>query len=315
MPEAVRTVSPLLVRRTVAREDPALLTWQPAFPGAAVRVVRAVAGRRVLQAALLLGGLFVLGLLCGQRAQAAEPVPTAPATQTKATGAGASTETPSLPRSATRHGAQAVDVRGKRPAGALRNTVKAGIGNTAPALHVLPPEASLPSEAPSPLALPTAQQLPMPSVPSVPSVPFPPGAPGVHGDGGVRAGHGAAATPAGPVRVAGGTAFRARPSGPVAAPAQPRPGRAVHPFPAHTPSAHADSAHPGRDTVPQGPGEGPAGAVVGGSAAGDGTPGHGDAHAVTPRHRLPLPVRAATVAQGAAPRIQDRYRDIPVFPA
>ncbi|MEU1480160.1 hypothetical protein [Streptomyces sp. NPDC005760] len=41
------------------------MTWSAAFPGVAVRVLRAVAGRRALQVGLLVGGLFVLGFLCG----------------------------------------------------------------------------------------------------------------------------------------------------------------------------------------------------------------------------------------------------------
>ncbi|MFG2499877.1 hypothetical protein ACGFSB_16885 [Streptomyces sp. NPDC048441] len=43
-----------------------------ALPDAVVRMVRAVAGRRVLQVLLLLAGLLVLGFLCGERAQAAD---------------------------------------------------------------------------------------------------------------------------------------------------------------------------------------------------------------------------------------------------
>ncbi|MGW2344513.1 hypothetical protein [Streptomyces sp. NPDC001661] len=41
-----------------------------ALPAPVARLVRATAGRRALQLALLLGGLFALGILCGGRAQA-----------------------------------------------------------------------------------------------------------------------------------------------------------------------------------------------------------------------------------------------------
>ena len=54
------------------------MTWSaalPGVPGAAARVLRAAAGRRALQLALLVGGLFVLGALCGARAEAAEGSP------------------------------------------------------------------------------------------------------------------------------------------------------------------------------------------------------------------------------------------------
>ncbi len=41
-------------------------------------MIRGAAGRRVLQVVLLVGGLFVLGLLCGERASAAEGTATSP---------------------------------------------------------------------------------------------------------------------------------------------------------------------------------------------------------------------------------------------
>ncbi|MDT7840717.1 hypothetical protein [Streptomyces justiciae] len=47
-----------------------------ALPGAALRVLRTAAGRRALQVVVLVGGLFALGFLCGERASAAEGVPT-----------------------------------------------------------------------------------------------------------------------------------------------------------------------------------------------------------------------------------------------
>jgi hypothetical protein len=50
------------------------LTWSAAFPGTAVRVLRAAVGRRALQVGLLVGGLFVLGFLCGEQAQAADGI-------------------------------------------------------------------------------------------------------------------------------------------------------------------------------------------------------------------------------------------------
>ncbi|WP_326578435.1 hypothetical protein OG889_16550 [Streptomyces sp. NBC_00481] len=54
------------------------MTSAAALPGAGavLRVVRGAAGRRLVQVALLVGGLFVLGVLCGERASAAEGTPT-----------------------------------------------------------------------------------------------------------------------------------------------------------------------------------------------------------------------------------------------
>ncbi|MFE9096121.1 hypothetical protein [Streptomyces sp. NPDC007264] len=48
--------------------------------GPALRTMRTAAGRRALHLALLVGGLLALGLLCGERAQAADGAPPAPTT-------------------------------------------------------------------------------------------------------------------------------------------------------------------------------------------------------------------------------------------
>ncbi|MFF5494907.1 hypothetical protein [Streptomyces aquilus] len=52
------------------------MTPPAALPGAALRVLRTAAGRRALQVVVLVGGLLALGFLCGERASAAEGVPT-----------------------------------------------------------------------------------------------------------------------------------------------------------------------------------------------------------------------------------------------
>lgn len=56
------------------------MTSAAALPGAGavLRVVRGAAGRRPVRIALLVGGLFVLGVLCGQRASAADGAPASP---------------------------------------------------------------------------------------------------------------------------------------------------------------------------------------------------------------------------------------------
>ncbi|RIH59197.1 hypothetical protein D3C59_29370 [Streptomyces sp. SHP22-7] len=59
-------------RRT---EESLPLTWSAVVPETAWRVVRTAAGRRALHVMLLMSGVFVLGVLCGERAQAAEGVP------------------------------------------------------------------------------------------------------------------------------------------------------------------------------------------------------------------------------------------------
>ncbi|WP_371103071.1 hypothetical protein [Streptomyces sp. PU_AKi4] len=51
------------------------MTWSAAVPGAALRVMRAAAGWRAVRLALLVGAVFVLGVLCGERARAADGGP------------------------------------------------------------------------------------------------------------------------------------------------------------------------------------------------------------------------------------------------
>lgn len=80
-----------------------LLTWSAAFPGVAARVLRGAFGRRALQVGLLVGGLFVLGFLCGEQAHAADGVGAFPVkapvqlvkppTEPRTPGAGAETAT------------------------------------------------------------------------------------------------------------------------------------------------------------------------------------------------------------------------------
>ncbi|WP_393079254.1 hypothetical protein [Streptomyces sp. LN704] len=56
-------------------------TAAPPVAGAALRLLRTAAGRRALQAAVLVGGVFALGFLCGEQAHAADGrTPAAPPT-------------------------------------------------------------------------------------------------------------------------------------------------------------------------------------------------------------------------------------------
>ncbi|MER6286344.1 hypothetical protein [Streptomyces sviceus] len=79
------------------------MTWSAVLPGATVRLLRAVVGRRALQVGLLVGGLFVLGFLCGEQAHAADGIgalpgrtvgqPANPAAEPAATPTGAAAAT------------------------------------------------------------------------------------------------------------------------------------------------------------------------------------------------------------------------------
>lgn len=323
------------------------MTWQPALSGAAVRVLRVAAGRRALRTALLLGGLFALGLLCGQRAHAAEPAPAGTLTRT----APAESLTPATAPAASPATATAMAKAAAKATAVATATVTdaetAHLHHTAPvtslparldlpslpAQQTLPvqqtpptqpslPEPSLPDVSlpapplpapsmPAPPAMPGAPALPaLPSLPSVPDGPQLPTLPGA-GDAAGAPGGAAHDTVDAPqahedarrTDGAQGTALRALRFGPAA--------------PVTRAQQHAKpyAAAPAHAPVPPEPAGGASGAVTGGSAADNSTPRHGDAHAVTPHHKLPLPARAGTAARCAAPRIQDRYRDIPVFPA
>ncbi|MFJ9830078.1 hypothetical protein ACIRU2_01555 [Streptomyces sp. NPDC101169] len=79
--------------------------------GTAVRALRAAAGRRALQLALLLGGLLALGFLCGEQAHAAEGTPATPVSSVlprtgheaaQTAGAGTATKSLTAPATATK---------------------------------------------------------------------------------------------------------------------------------------------------------------------------------------------------------------------
>ncbi|MGW1157279.1 hypothetical protein ACWD48_03365 [Streptomyces sp. NPDC002519] len=58
----------------------------------------------------------------------------------------------------------------------------------------------------------------------------------------------------------------------------------------------------------------PAGVSGAQSAGGDGTPRHGDGHAVAWNHRVPLRLLPGATAVVTADGTRDRHRDIPEFP-
>ncbi|MER5212310.1 hypothetical protein ABT063_17425 [Streptomyces sp. NPDC002838] len=313
---------------------------QAALSGAALRVTRTAAGRRALQVALLVGGLFVLGLLCGERAHAADGVPSAPTgsvrslpgsttTAARPAATGAVVDTPAeatandaaakpaavtkddvvaKPAAVTKHVVRSVDDRVVRPVGDLGQRVAEGLADVqgkAPPLPTLPeptlPQPTLPG-SPSRPGLPT-----LPGPPELPGPPLPP----VH-------------TLPAPVTPAPqpGSAVTSPAGGPVSD------GRSAAEVPlTYGPRFAADAAESGvapaavHRTGPAGPepahqaptGD-PGGALGGKSAVDHGTPRHGDAHAVTLDHRAPLRLVPGAAARGDADGTRDRHRDIPVFP-
>ncbi|MEU0407054.1 hypothetical protein ABZ307_04385 [Streptomyces griseorubiginosus] len=324
------------------------MTWSAAFPGVAVRVLRGAFGRRALQVGLLVGGLLVLGFLCGEQAQAAEGVgvlpvkapvqlvkpPTEPraldrgtekeTAATTATDSGTAKSGPLKPvapvghdkvlRPLTEDVVAAVGDRIVRPVGDLVETVTTGLTETVgiPPVQDLPELPTLPSfpESPSWPTLPTAPS--PPSVPGLPGVPVqtlpapapapvtsaPQPGPGVH----------SVAKPADDeASMSGGFAYGPRFTA-----------RGTVTEAAVLGSAHRASAHRTASTVHtpthQAPADDQGGALGNKSAVDNGSPRHGDAHAITFEHRAPLWLVPGAAADVDAAGTRDRHRDIPVFP-
>lgn len=251
--------------------------------GTAVRVLRTAAGRRALQLALLVGGLFLLGFLCGEQAQAAERTPVTPVA------------------SVTGH-EDAVRTVTERVVTPVRKVVRT-------ASHTLEQTRA---EAP---ALPAAPSVPLPKLPEVPEVselpvhPLP--APVTPEPGAGRYDSAAPAADKGDrarteARTAASARLRAVAYGPdFAFPAQ-APRTAAH-TPVQRAAAAVDApAQPAPTGDPDG--------MLGKQAA-DGTASrHGDAYAVTLDGRASLRLLPGTAARVDAPGTRERYRDIPVFP-
>ena len=257
--------------------------------GAALRVLREAARRRALQLALLVGGLFALGFLLGGQAQAAEGVP--------------------VPSSAAAAQASA-PVRVERAVRPVHEAVAAVTEQVAqasvPALPDLPTVSDVIGRTGLPdLTGPTG--LPgLPSLPSLPSSPvrtLPVPVTEAHGPG--AAGQSSPAVPGS----GGSPEMSASVYGPaVSAPGAPG-GAGAAP--------HASvRAHPRTTPAPahQGPAGDPGGVLGGGSVLDGAGSRHGDAHAVTQRHGMALRLVPGGAVRSHASEIQDRYRDVPVFP-
>ncbi|MCV2464782.1 hypothetical protein OEB94_36555, partial [Streptomyces sp. ICN988] len=152
------------------------MIWSAALPGAVLRVLRTAAGRRALHVALLVGGLFVLGLLCGGRAQAADGAPGAlEDTVGRVLDVPAQTGSrPETPDPVVR----AVQERVVRPVGdVVAQTVTEGLEGLEAAVQTdVPPSPLLPTpsgpiDAPDLTEVPDVTDLADPIAPSAPSAP------------------------------------------------------------------------------------------------------------------------------------------------
>ncbi|MFI5566088.1 hypothetical protein ACIA6T_01660 [Streptomyces sp. NPDC051740] len=176
------------------------MTWSAAVPGAALRAMRAAAGWRAVRLALLVGVVFVLGVLCGERARAADGGPvegTSSAIGSVAAGSVVPTGSGTAPdpdsngpasviealtvprpdvagpiRPLTGTVVRSVDERVVRPAGELVGTVTDRLDEATPGqLPVLPALPALPALPVLP-ALPGLEQpAPLPELPELPELP------------------------------------------------------------------------------------------------------------------------------------------------
>ncbi|WP_425245761.1 hypothetical protein [Streptomyces sp. NEAU-NA10] len=306
-----------------------------ALSSAALRVLRTAAGRRTLQGALLMGGLFALGVLFGGQAQAADGVSastatllsapaTAPTSATASTAAPATEATsapaptsqslavpaksaPSLPP-ASKAPTTPVGDKVVRSAGEL---VEAVTEELAEAQVAVPPASSLPSlpKPPSSLSLPA-----LPGLPDVPSLPSPPVLPGDQPARTLPAlvasvpQAGSAVTPSSDRHGPAGPAVPMSSYGPWGAGRQTGAGVAADGV------GHRAVAQVRQAPAHRAPAGDPDGVLGNAPVVDSGTSRHGDAHAVTPYHRVPLSLVPGSGVRTDAAETQDRYRDIPVFP-
>ncbi|MFG2511573.1 hypothetical protein [Streptomyces sp. NPDC048584] len=293
------------------------MTWPAAVPGAALRAMRAAAGWRAVRLALLVGAVFVLGVLCGgERAQAADGGPVAetglgalvadapPGSNSPASLVDALTVPP--PDTAGPVGPLAgtvvgtVDERVARPVAELAGAVTGRLDETT---HDELPGLTRPAPPPGPAGVP--EQTPAEPAASDPRPDTATRAPS-------RAPH--RDTQDEP-KVPDG---QARTSGPLTGPFPHGPEPTRDPVPvtdAHPAHRSAQDAEP----APHAPGA-PAGrpdGVTGGRAAVDhGTPRPGgDARTVAAYPRPPLRPAPGAVERAGATGERDPYRAVPVSPA
>ncbi|WP_158692695.1 hypothetical protein [Streptomyces roseochromogenus] len=308
------------------------MTFPAALLGTTVRVLRTAAGRRALQLAVLVGGLFALGFLCGEQAHAADGTPL-PAKVTSARLGETGHENPvRAVRTVTERVAAPVHEAGERSAAPQHRVGKQVVAPVRKVVEQAVTQAVTPvrdvvasvfrsldataaravekprTSAPT-LALPGLTQVPAAAVQlaSEPqsTAPRPQG----HGDATVFA-------PAGQKqRHAGARTHAHADRAAVGAPA-PVAGYGPEAISVPQPVAHALVRHgtaalgaPGR-SAPAGDPDG----VLGKQAADGNVSGHGDAYALPLDDRAPLRFAPGATARVDAPRTRERHRDIPVFP-
>jgi len=280
------------------------LNWPAALSIAVLRVTRTAAGRRALQVAVLVGGLFVFGFLCGERAHAAEGAPPVPGQVQRqvqdqvlrVTDALTEPVEPVVPSA----GEDTVD-KVVQPVGGLVETVTEELAEVSAEVPTLPVLPDLPD-------LPVLPGVPAsPTVPSSPAAPVSPASP---------ASPASPTSPSLPEKTLPTTVLRTHQGGVAYGP------RFAVRSVVDSGSVAQGGVRVSRATVRQAPGGLPGGmpngalgerAVVdaGGSRHGG---GHGDAYAVALSQRAPVRLVPGVSPVAAGAEVRDRYRAVPVFP-
>jgi hypothetical protein len=314
------------------------LIWSAVLPGAALRVLRTAAGRRALHVGLLVGGLFVIGLLCGGRAQAADEGP-GPLTDAVGRVLDVSAQPRSPLDAGPVHDAEAVPGRPVPDSGALvpdlrpvtegvvrvvRDRVVRPVGDAVETVTEAvvrpgpsgPPRPTDPSDSSDPADVPDLTDIPaltdLPGLTdlsglsgrSPSAVPDPRAEPApVTADASGAANRADAAD----ARVVEGAGSRAPLVG-----YGPQPGAGPAPD-AHTRTHRTGTAH--TEYARPAPTGDPDGALGTASGADQGTPRHGDTRAVTPQLLLTFRLVPGASERADAAGVREPYRDIPVSPA
>lgn len=306
--------------------------------------MRAAVGRHALRVVLLVGGLFVAGLLWGGEASAAESAGAADSVAAvEGDAVFSDADAPVTPGEA--QAVASVDEQGLRMIGAAAESAGKGLDgldslagfsedapalpypsdSPAPALSLPSPSLSAPTTGlpalPDLSLLPSAQpESGLPGLDEVPVLPAPSALPGADQLDG-------APWPVAPQGFAAEALDRALTGAPTEADAAHHgtergatlQGQGQGPYAdlglTGSPSrAAGTTAHPVRGTDgPQGPLP-VDGGPVNGSAGDSGSPRHGDAQAVTVNDRASLWLSAGVAVRADVPGTRDRHRDIPVFP-
>ncbi|MEE1833856.1 hypothetical protein [Streptomyces sp. SP17KL33] len=317
--------------------------------GAVLRVARGAAGCRPVRVALLVGGLFVLGVLCGERASAADGAPTSPPLLTTVTQHVTQQVTQHVARPATERAARPVSEQAARPVtevtevaeSVVRPVTESVVEPVAESVvvpvteGVVVPVGDLVESVTEGLGGVTSQLPPvsLPSLPGVPGLPEVPELPEL--PGGTTLPVESLPTPAGVVPQESGPTEAERP-GPVSDGAGGRDaGRATGPTSvavAYGPKvvvggpaivrapapAAADGDNGGapsaRVPAQQNPDGLPTGTLGRHSAVDNHGPRHSEPHAVAALPSAPMSLVPGAPVADAAYGTRDRHRDIPEFP-